>query len=146
MHKNIYVFSFRNSNTPYYLLSHNIIARPILFRKCFFICILLFLSGEIQLNSGTVSLNNQYASSPLDVYEPVLSPITPNLRIATLNSRSVLNKPAIINSHILENKIDILYITETWINRWSIYKFVIIFFISTQLYSFAALWQTSYVQ
>ena len=43
-------------------------------------------------------------------------PTAPNLRIATLNSRSVLNKSAIIDNHILENKIDILCITETWIN------------------------------
>ena len=43
-------------------------------------------------------------------------PLPPNLRIATLISRSVLNKPAIINNHILENKVDILCITETWIN------------------------------
>ena len=34
----------------------------------------------------------------------------------TLNSRSVVNKSAVINYHILENKIDILCITETWIN------------------------------
>ena len=36
--------------------------------------------------------------------------------MATLNSRSVVNKSAVINNHILENKIDILCITETWIN------------------------------
>ena len=43
-------------------------------------------------------------------------PTAPNLRIVTLNSRSALNKSAIINNHMLENKIDILCITETWIN------------------------------
>ena len=37
--------------------------------------------------------------------------------MATLNSRSVVNKSAVINNHILENKIDILCITETWINN-----------------------------
>ena len=36
--------------------------------------------------------------------------------MTTLNSRSVVNKSAVINNHILENKIDILCITETWIN------------------------------
>ena len=81
-----------------------------------FIFILLFLSGDIQLNPCPVSLNNQYVSFSLDVYEPYPSPTAPNLRIATLNSRSVLNKSAIINNHILETKIDILCITETWIN------------------------------
>ena len=50
------------------------------------------------------------------MYEPFSSPTAPNLRIATLNSRSVLNKSAIINKHTLENKTDILCIMETWIN------------------------------
>ena len=109
-------FGFRNSNTPYYLLYLNIIAQPILSRKCFCIFILLFLSGDIQLNPIPVSLNNQFVSFPLNVYEPFLSPTTPNLCIATLNSRSVLNKSAIVNNHILKLKTDILYITETWIN------------------------------
>ena len=108
-------FGFRNSNTLYYLLSPNIIVRPIVSRKCFYIFILLFLSGDIQLYSGSISLN-QYVFSSLDVYESFSTPSVPKLRIATLNSRSVLNKSAIINNHILENKIDILCITETWIN------------------------------
>ena len=80
--------------------------------KCFYIFIILFLSGDIQLNPGPISLNH-YFSSPFDVYEPFSTPNAPKLRIATLNSRSVLNKSAIINNHILENKIDILCITET---------------------------------
>ena len=73
-------------------------------------------TGDIQLNPGPVSLKSQYVSSPLDVYEPFLSPTVQKLRLATLNSRSVVNKSAVINNHILENKIDILCITETWIN------------------------------
>ena len=109
-------FGFWNANTPYYLLPHNIIVCPIVSRKCFFIFILLFLSGDIQLNPGPVSLNNQYVSFPLDVYEPFSHPTAPNLCITTLNSRSELNKSAIINNHILENKIDTSCITETWIN------------------------------
>ena len=82
----------------------------------FFYFILLFLCGDIQLNPGPVSLNNQNVLSPLDVYEPLTFPTAPNLRIATLNSISVLNKSATINNHTLENNIDILCITETWIN------------------------------
>ena len=109
-------FGLRNSNTPYYLLSHNIIVRPIVSRKCFFSFILLFLSGDNQLNAGPVSSNNQCVSSPLDVYEPFSSLTASNLRIATLNSRSMLIKSVIINKHKLESKIDILYITETYIN------------------------------
>ena len=104
------MFWFRNSNTPYYL--HNIIVRPIVSRKHFYIFILLFLSGDIQLNPGPISLN-QYVYSPLDVYEPFSTPTAPNLRITTLNSKSALNKSAIINNHILENKIDTLGVTET---------------------------------
>ena len=97
-------FGFRNSNTPYYLLSHNIIVRPIVSCKCFYSFILLFLSGDIQLYPGPISLN-QYVSSPLDVYEPISTPTAPNLCNVTLNSRSVLNKSAIINNHILETKL-----------------------------------------
>ena len=79
--------------------------------------LLQFLSGDIQLNPGPVSLKRHlYFSSTLDVYEPFLSPTVPKLRMATLNSRSIVNKSAVINNHILENKIDILCITETWIN------------------------------
>ena len=33
-----------------------------------------------------------------------------------MNSRSVVNKSAVINNHILENKIGNLCIIETWIN------------------------------
>ena len=78
--------------------------------------LLLILSGDIQLNPGPVSLKSQYVSSHLDVYEPFLSPTVPKLRMATLNTRSDVNKSAVINNHILENKIEILCITETWIN------------------------------
>ena len=88
--------------------------RPILSRKCF--VLLLFLSGDIQLNSGLVLLKIQYVSSPLDVYEPFLSLTVPKLRMVTLNFRSVVSKSAVINNHILENKTDILCITKTRIN------------------------------
>ena len=77
-----------------------------------YICIYIYT----YVHKCTVSLKSQYVSSPLDVYEPFLSPTVPKLRMATLNSRSVVNKSAVINNHILENKIDILCITETWIN------------------------------
>ena len=97
-------FGFRNSNTPYYLLSHNIIIRPIASCKCFYIFSLLFLSCDIQLNLGPISLNH-FVSTLLDVYDPISTPTAPNLCIVTLSSRSVLNKSAIINNHILETKL-----------------------------------------
>ena len=90
--------------------------RPILSSKCLVMFSLLFLSGDIQLNPGPVLLKSQYVSFPLDVYEPFLSLTVPKLNLTTLNSRSVVNKSAVINNHIAENKIDILCITETWIN------------------------------
>ena len=102
-------FYFRNQNTPYYLLNRSIIIRPNLSRKCFVMFLLLFLSGDIQLNPGPVSLKSLYVSSPLDVYKPFLSPTVPKLCMATLNSRSVVNKSAVINNHILENKIHFMY-------------------------------------
>ena len=76
-------FYFRNQNAPYYLLNRNIIVRPILSRKCFVMFLLLFLSGDIQINPGPVSLKSQYVSSLLDVYELFLSPTVPKLRMAT---------------------------------------------------------------
>ena len=109
-------FYFRNQNTPYYLLNRNIIIQPIISRKYFVIFLLLFLSGDIQLNPGPVSLKSRYVTSPLNVYKPFLSPTVPKLRMATLDSRFVVNKSAVINNHIFKNKIDILCITETWIN------------------------------
>ena len=78
--------------------------------------LLLFLSNDIQLNPGPVSLKSHYVSSPLGEYEPFLSHTVPKLRMAMLNSRSVVNKSTVINNHILENKIDILCITEILIN------------------------------
>ena len=90
--------------------------RPISSTKCFAMFSLLFLSGDIQLNPGPVLLKSQYVSSPLDVYEPFLSLTVPKLSLTTLNSWFVVNKSAVINNHIAENKIDILSITETWIN------------------------------
>ena len=70
-------FGFWNSNTPYYLRSHNIIVRPIVSRKCFYIFILLFLSGDIQLYPSPISLN-QYVSSHLmsmNLFQLSLPPI-----------------------------------------------------------------------
>ena len=92
-------FYFRNQNTPYYLLNRIVIVRPILSCKCFVMFLLLFLLGNIQLNSDPVSLKSQYVASPLDVYESFLSPTVPELRLATLNSRSVVKKSAAINNH-----------------------------------------------
>ena len=71
---------------------------------------------DIQLNPGPVSLNIRYVFFQLDAYELFSSPTAPNLHIATLNSGSMLNKSAIINNYILENKIDILCITKILIN------------------------------
>ena len=55
-------------------------------------------------------------TSPLDVYEPFSSPTLPKLRIATLNARSVCNKSAVISDHKLSDKLNIICLTETWIN------------------------------
>ena len=53
---------------------------------------------------------------PLDAYEPFLSLSHTKLHVATLNARSISNKSAIICDHIIENKFDVLCISETWIN------------------------------
>ena len=89
--------------------------RPVKSRKCFLVFLLL-LSGDIQLNPGPAPFININATSPLDVYEPFSSPSYAKLRVATLNARSISNKSAVICDHIIENKLDVLCISETWIN------------------------------
>ena len=59
---------------------------------------------------------NVNAFSPLDVYEPFSSPSYAKLRVAALNARSISNKFAIICDQIIENRLDFLCISETWIN------------------------------
>jgi exonuclease III len=63
-----------------------------------------------------MSVSSHIFASLLDVYEPFSSPTLPKLRIATLNARSLCNKSAVISDHILHNKLDILCVTETWVN------------------------------
>ena len=63
-----------------------------------------------------MSVRSHNVTSPLDVYEPFSSPTHLELRIATLNARFVCNKSAVIYDHILAIKLDIICLTETWIN------------------------------
>ena len=63
-----------------------------------------------------MSVSSHNFTFPLDVYEPFSSPTFPKLRIATLNARSVCKKSAVISVYILFNKLDIICLTETWIN------------------------------
>ena len=63
-----------------------------------------------------MSVSSHNFTSPLVVYEPFSSSTPPKLRIATLNSRYVCNKSAVISDHILYNKLNIICLTETWIN------------------------------
>ena len=95
----------------------NFIFRPLLSRKCIIIYLFLFLSGNIHPNPDPVQYHKFNDTSPLDVYEPFCSyPLQPTLRIALLNTRSVCNKSAVVYNHILENSLDILCLTEAWIN------------------------------
>ena len=82
--------------------------------KCFlvFLLFLLLYSAEAQ----SCSKNNVSAASLLDVYEPFSPHSYANLRIATLHARSIANISAIIYDRIIENKLDVLCISETWIN------------------------------
>ena len=79
---------------------------------------MLFLSGNVHPSPGPVSLHKFNNISPLDVYEPFsVSPSLPKLRIAMLNARSVCNKSVVMYNHIVENNLDVLCVTETWINN-----------------------------
>jgi len=65
--------------------------------------LLLLLSGDIELNPG-----------------PIATPKNPPLKFSQLNARSVLgsvsvDKPSLIQNYILENNIDILALSETWL-------------------------------
>ena len=76
----------------------------------------MFLCGDIQPNPGNMSVSSHNFTSPLDVYEPFSSPTLPKLRIGTLNARCVCNKSAVISDHILSNKLDIICLTEKWVD------------------------------
>ena len=65
--------------------------------------VLLLLSGDIELNPG-----------------PAIAQANPLLKYSQFNSRSVLgtaaeDKPALIQNYILENHVDILALSETWL-------------------------------
>ena len=53
---------------------------------------------------------------PIDIYEPFPSPSYNKLCIATLNTRSILNKSAVIYDNTVDNKLNALCVSETWIN------------------------------
>ena len=108
-------FSFHESNTTYYFLPPKLNFRAVISRKCFLI-FLLFQSGDIQPNPGPILVNSRNFTSPLDVYEPFSRSTLPKLHIATLNARTVCTKSAVISDHILSNKLDIICLTEMWIN------------------------------
>ena len=63
-----------------------------------------------------MSISSRNFTFSLDVYELFSSSILHKLRIATLNARSVCNKSAVISDYILSHKINIICLTETWIN------------------------------
>ena len=108
---------FRESLNPYFLLFPNFIFRPLLSCNCIIIYLILFLYGNIHPNPGPVQFHKLINTSPLDIFEPFCSsPLQRKLRMALLNVRSVCNKSAVICNHILENSLDILCLTEAWIN------------------------------
>ena len=78
-------------------------------------------SGNVHPNPGLVPLLKFNNIIPLDIYEPFsVSPSLPKLRIAILNTRSVCNKSVVIYNHIVENNLDALCLSETWINKGDI--------------------------
>ena len=100
------------STTPYCFFPSIINFRSVKSRKCFLV-ILLLRSGDIQLNLSPAPFIKINATSPPDVYEPFSSPSYAKLRVAILNARSISNKSAVICDHIIDNKLDVLCISET---------------------------------
>ena len=93
---------FRKPLTSYSFLLPNFILRPLIFRKCMIIYLLLFLPGNVHPNPGPVPLHKFNKISPLYVCEPLSVSSLPKLRIAMLNVNSVCNKSAAIYNHIVE--------------------------------------------
>ena len=91
----IYIFKFhfscfREPLTSYYFLFPNFILRPLLFRKCIIIYLLLFLFGNVHPNPSPVPLHKFNNISPRDVYESFsISPYLSKLKIAMLNTLSL---------------------------------------------------------
>ena len=77
---------------------------------------MLLLSGDVQLNPGPAPFINVNATSTIDAYEPFSSPWYSKLRVAILNIRSISNKSAVICDYTIDNMVDVLCISETWIN------------------------------
>ena len=108
-------FSLSESTITYCFFPNITSFRPV--KSCkYCLAFLLLLSGDIQFNPGPASFMNVKGTSPLDVYEPFSSPSYAKLYVATFNARSISNKSAVICDHIIENKLDALCISETWIN------------------------------
>ena len=121
----IYVFKFhfscfREPLTPYYFLYPNFILRPLLSHKCIIIYHLLFLFGNVHPNPGPVPLHKFNNISPLEVYEFFSVSPLPKLRIAMQNAHSVCNESVVIYNQIAENNLDVLCVSETWINNGDI--------------------------
>ena len=70
------------------------------------------LCGDILPNPGSMLVSSHNFTSLSDVYEPFSSLTLHKLNIATLNTRSVCNKSAVICDHILHNKIDSICLTD----------------------------------
>ena len=105
-------FCLSESTIPYCFFPSIISFHSVKSRKCFLVFLLL-LSGDIQLNPGPALFINVNATSPLDVFEPFSSPtlnyVLPLIMLG-------LCPIAVICDYIIENKLDVLCISETWIN------------------------------
>jgi hypothetical protein len=95
------------SPTPYISPTSLIQFRPSYTRKSFFTFLLLLLAGDIHLNPGPCG------SEP---YIPFQTKPYLSIMLACQNIRSVSNKSAIISELVSSNKLDILCLTETWLN------------------------------
>ena len=108
---------FRESPTPYFFFYPISFFAHYTTPQMYYYLSSLFLSDNIHPKPSPVQFHKFNDTSPLDVYEPFcLSPHQPKLRIALLNARSVCKKSADIYNRLLENSLDILCLTETWIN------------------------------
>ena len=116
------------SPTSYLILPFpTVIKRPSFTRKSFFIFLLLLQSGDIHPNPGPshpVGITKSSFPCFPDPYIPFQIKTDRSVNLACQNCRSVTKKSAIITDLVNSNKLDILCLTETWLNGKSTNSFL----------------------
>ena len=87
-------------------------------KRRFFLSLLLLLSGDINPNPGPSKCKKPSVAPDPFSFAALFTPIStsPSLTLACQNARSVRNKIPLVSELISSNRLDILCLTETWLN------------------------------